>query len=289
MKKSPSAVMVFNARKGERLYAVGDIHGCYDELIALEKKLTEACARAGVKSWRLISVGDLCDRGPATRQVIEHFVAGHKRGTHHAILGNHESFFLLAFAGLRPDLVAAAGVKTCWFHKVILTLFSQLSRNMDIWKRNGGAAVFQSYGVDIDKPSTWDQIPLSHISFIFNASLSAKTPKAFITHALAAPGDYERLKEMDKSAEEPGPEAGELVTRILWERIDPKTTLIRGLRHVSGHTPLEAVRRVKNLGMIQIDTGAVYGRSLTALDLSSFRTISVRSSFNAKDIDEKYK
>ncbi len=282
MTKCPPALMTLKARKGERLYAVGDIHGCYDALIDLERKLDHVCLRAGVKRWRLLSVGDLCDRGPATRQVIEHFVAGHERGTHHAILGNHESFFLLAFLGRRPDRVSEAGIELAWFHKVMVDLFPQFLRNMEGWKRNGGAAVFESYGAQIDLPQTWDQIPLSHIRFLFNASLGFKTPKAWITHALAAPGDYESLRGLDQSDADADLAAGDLVTRLLWERLDPKKPIMKGLRHVSGHTPLEAVRRVKKLGIIQIDTGAVYGKSLTAIDLQSFRTLSVPSRFNVK-------
>ena len=131
---SPPALMTLTARKGERLYAVGDVHGCYDALVDLEKKITDACERAEIKRWRLISVGDLCDRGPATRQVIEHFVDGHERGTHLAILGNHESFFLVAFLGRRPDLVSKAGVELAWFHKVIMDVFPQFARNIsELW------------------------------------------------------------------------------------------------------------------------------------------------------------
>jgi hypothetical protein len=282
MNAPPAAVLTLHARPGERLYAVGDIHGCYDALMALEKKINEACKRAHIKRWRMISVGDLCDRGPASNQVIEHFATGFERGTHHAILGNHESFFILAYAGFRSDLLAKAGVQLSWFHKIMIDLFPDSARNLQGWKLNGGGAVFKSYGADIDAPRTWDQIPLRHIQFIFKAALGARTPKAWITHAMAGPGDYESLMDIEKTAVEPSPAAHELIIRLLWERLDPKVEIVKGLRHISGHTPRASVRRVKKLGVIQIDTGAVYGKSLTAIDLNSFRTISVLSDFNVK-------
>jgi diadenosine tetraphosphatase ApaH/serine/threonine PP2A family protein phosphatase len=269
--------------QGERLFAVGDVHGCYQELIELEGKIAKSCARAGSRSWRIFSVGDLCDRGPRTREVLEHFANGRRSGSHELIMGNHESFFLLAFSGLRPDLVRKSGAEPAWFHKVIFQIFAPLRSRVETWRQNGGAEVFRSYNADIEKPATWDLIPLDHIRLLFSAPLVIKTPKCVLTHAMATAADLEILEacdagEMDISV----PEVGDAVSRILWARKETHAPILDGHRHVSGHTPMDAVLRSRASLSVQIDTGAVYGNKLTALDLNSLRTIQVQSRVNIK-------
>ena len=51
----------------KRTIIIGDIHGCYDELIALLKK----CERK--PSDEVISIGDMVDRGPKPWEVVEFF------------------------------------------------------------------------------------------------------------------------------------------------------------------------------------------------------------------------
>lgn len=61
-----------------RTIVVGDLHGCYDETLALLSHL-------GVGSNdRLIFVGDLVDRGPKPRECVELAMR------HECVLGNHE-------------------------------------------------------------------------------------------------------------------------------------------------------------------------------------------------------
>lgn len=62
------------------MYIIGDVHGCYDTLMKLLDKLP---------NWEtegLCFVGDLIDRGPKSRQVVE-FV---KAGGYSCVTGNHE-------------------------------------------------------------------------------------------------------------------------------------------------------------------------------------------------------
>lgn len=46
-------------------YAIGDVHGCYDELMALLKTIEERDADA-----RYIFVGDFIDRGPKVWETL---------------------------------------------------------------------------------------------------------------------------------------------------------------------------------------------------------------------------
>ncbi|PYS67593.1 MAG: hypothetical protein DMF69_22565 [Acidobacteria bacterium] len=64
-----------------RTIVVGDIHGCYDELIALLEK-----AKFG-RNDRVVSVGDLITKGPKNREVLELFMKDERFST---VIGNHD-------------------------------------------------------------------------------------------------------------------------------------------------------------------------------------------------------
>jgi diadenosine tetraphosphatase ApaH/serine/threonine PP2A family protein phosphatase len=61
-----------------RTIVIGDLHGCYDEAVALLDLL------AVTERDRVIFVGDLVDRGPKNRECVELAMK------HECILGNHE-------------------------------------------------------------------------------------------------------------------------------------------------------------------------------------------------------
>lgn len=275
------AVLDIDPPDNGRLYAIGDVHGCFNELLALESKIRRSIKRTGFKAFKIISVGDLCDRGPDTKSVIEHFVQGKQASTHEFILGNHEMFFLMAFAGLRPDLLEKAEISLAWFHKVFARIYRDVTRHVEIWRVNGGDAVFRSYSADINDVNTWERIPVSHLRFLFGAPLVVTTPKAIISHAILHEGDVEILRAFDGAQTmTPDRRVLDAVHRCLWERTLPESRIDPVRRHVSGHTPMELVRRQSQYAMLQIDTGAVYGRSLTALNLENFRVMSCPSGFH---------
>lgn len=64
-----------------RTIVVGDIHGCYDELMALMEKVN-----LGEKD-RVVCVGDLITKGPKSREVLELFMTD-PRFT--SVIGNHD-------------------------------------------------------------------------------------------------------------------------------------------------------------------------------------------------------
>ncbi|RHX94817.1 serine/threonine protein phosphatase [Leptospira yasudae] len=61
---------------------IGDIHGCYEELILLLKEV------GYTKNDRIISVGDIVDRGPDSLKVYEFFKGNPQ---HVVVMGNHEN------------------------------------------------------------------------------------------------------------------------------------------------------------------------------------------------------
>lgn len=73
------------------MIVIGDVHGCYDTLMALIAKLPQGS--------ELCFLGDLIDRGPDSKKVVE-FVKGSR---HLCVLGNHEDMALMACIEIRPD------------------------------------------------------------------------------------------------------------------------------------------------------------------------------------------
>ena len=91
---------------GQRIYAIGDIHGRADLLDALLAQIDADDVTRGPAQSRLVFLGDLIDRGPSSAQVIERAmqVAAGPRNCQF-LLGNHEEVFLKALSG---DLKALA-------------------------------------------------------------------------------------------------------------------------------------------------------------------------------------
>lgn len=87
---------------GERVYAIGDIHGRDDLFARLLRQIAEDRANAAASRTTLILLGDLIDRGPSSRQVVERAMrVAQEFDAFHLLLGNHEEVFLKAAGGSR--------------------------------------------------------------------------------------------------------------------------------------------------------------------------------------------
>ena len=148
-----------------RLFAIGDIHGCPDELAAM------IAAIAPREGDTVVFVGDYVDRGPSARDVID-IVLELKKGPAEIVTlkGNHEDMMLsyMGFAG----------------HYGESFLF------------NGGAATLDSYGVrEDDLEHAMERIPEHHVKFFRDLSLSYLRPPYFFVHAGILP--TRQLEEQD--------------------------------------------------------------------------------------------
>ncbi|OLF81902.1 hypothetical protein AWH63_10190 [Marinobacter sp. C18] len=93
------ALCVLSKNTEGRDFFVGDVHGQFDSLMgALDSVDFDR------EKDRLISVGDLCDRGPDSLKCLELLY----EPWFYAVLGNHEDFFLGAF--LEDDSDASLGL-----------------------------------------------------------------------------------------------------------------------------------------------------------------------------------
>ena len=125
----------------DRIVVFADVHGAYDPLVALlrETGVVDESLRWSGGRTHLVGLGDLVDRGPQSRQVLDLLMrlegeAAAAGGAVHQLLGNHEVMDLAgdlryvspaeyaAYAGPQED----AGREAAW--KAILAKDSAASR-----------------------------------------------------------------------------------------------------------------------------------------------------------------
>jgi serine/threonine protein phosphatase 1 len=126
---------------GERVYAVGDIHGrddLFEELIAVIERDDAARPRAHTT---IVLLGDLIDRGPASAAVVERARQWAARRPLELIQGNHEEMLLVS----RTDTEALRG-----------------------FLRFGGLETILSYGVD---PQTAATAEIEELQRVMNAAI----------------------------------------------------------------------------------------------------------------------
>ena len=93
------------APKGFRAYAVGDVHGRLDLLDALLSKVEQEVALRPAKRHLLVMLGDLIDRGPDSRGVVERMrTYSHGSIQPYFVAGNHEEVLLRLVKGERGIL-----------------------------------------------------------------------------------------------------------------------------------------------------------------------------------------
>jgi serine/threonine protein phosphatase 1 len=211
---------------GQRVYAVGDVHGCLDLLEAIHALIAQDLAARPVVAPVLVHLGDLVDRGSDSAGVVALLSAGPPIAGLPTInlMGNHEQMMLSALVG---SDTGAAGQ----------------------WMQNGGDAALRSWAVPVDAaPTTWmERIPAQHLLFLRDLALTHRIGPYFFVHAGVRPGV---------------PLAKQAPHDLLWIR-EPFLSFAGdfGAVVVHGHTPRqEPELRANRIG---IDTAAVLGGPLT--------------------------
>ena len=85
---------------GERVYAIGDIHGRRDLFEALVAAVDADDAAAGPAATTVILLGDLVDRGADSAGVLRLAREWQQRRRVRILAGNHEEMFLKSFSSL---------------------------------------------------------------------------------------------------------------------------------------------------------------------------------------------
>ncbi|WP_156678131.1 metallophosphoesterase family protein [Sphingomonas profundi] len=222
---------------GERIYAIGDIHGRIDLFQALLDQIRRDNEARDPATVRLILLGDIIDRGPASAELVARCRALSERSDRFVVLkGNHEAMMVDALGG---NLHALA-----------------------LWLRNGGDAALASWGVDAALIA--EGPPHKCI-----ADARAHVPAATIAWLRALPttlriGDYLFVH----AGIRPGvPLADQTEPDLLWIRREfLDSGADHGLVVVHGHS-ISARGPELRANRIGIDTGAYRTGSLTALML----------------------
>ena len=149
------------------VYAIGDVHGSYDALLALEQRIVaDAAPLPGRKV--MILLGDYVDRGANPARVVEHLLSPPPAGFDRiALAGNHEAMMLDVLDG-------------------------QLS--LGEWVQMGGDATLRSYGIDYGHMSgvllpaeqltlVNRAIPATHVEFLRGLPVLVDGGQTIFVHA----------------------------------------------------------------------------------------------------------
>jgi serine/threonine protein phosphatase 1 len=219
---------------GQRVYAVGDVHGCADRLAVMHRLIGNDLAARPVAEATLVHLGDYIDRGEDSAGVIELLLRDWPAPAPRCVnlLGNHEEMMLGALDSGDAEAVTH-------------------------WLSNGGAPSLASWGVPRrTRPRDWQRsLPPAHLAFLRALALYHEQGGYVFVHAGLRPGvPLHRQSRHD----------------MLWIR-EPFLSWDGALPGVvvHGHTPGHEVAARGN--RIGVDTGAVMGGMLTCVVLEGDR------------------
>jgi serine/threonine protein phosphatase 1 len=233
-RRSPKPVLP----AGERVYAIGDVHGRLDLLDRLLARIHADDAARDPAATHVVLLGDMVDRGPESAGVVRRVMAGDPRfASLGAVMGNHEASLLSVLEG-----------DTRW---------------LDSWLGFGGRAALHSWGVpravlddgeaDDIVAAVRDTIPAAEQEWLADLPTSRRHGDYMFVHAGIRPGI---------------PVTAQSDADLLWIRhefLSDKRD--HGACIVHGHT----ISRDPELrgNRIGIDTGAYMSGTLTAVGLEA--------------------
>ena len=240
---------------GQRVYAIGDVHGRLDLLIPLLAHIRDDIAARSIADNHVVLLGDLVDRGPYSAETLEYVVSGLPGfATFHTLMGNHEEAMLRALDPLED-------------------------RSQNLWLKFGGYETLASYGVPVsllgdEIPSIETlrrYIPERHHQFLDSLPDAIRFGDYVLVHAGVRPGV---ALDEQSSAD------------MRWIRkdfLDHRGDL--GAYIVHGHSiSIEPDIQTNRIG---IDTGAYRSGTLTALGLEGDRRWLLRASVIDGEVQTK--
>ena len=225
---------------GQRVYAIGDVHGCDSLLERLLARIEEDERTSADLETTLIFLGDLVDRGPGSAAVIDRLHRlTQERSRVRILMGNHEEIFLGAVEG-EPKA---------------LRMFCRI----------GGRETACSYGIDPARYDSMDYeelaqalaaaVPERHVEFVSGFEDMVTIGDYAFVHAGVrpdAPLDQQRRRDL-RWIRDPFLDHGRPLAKMI----------------VHGHTISDDVDiRAHRIG---VDTGAYETGRLTALALEQDR------------------
>ncbi|RXJ89069.1 hypothetical protein CRV01_10650 [Arcobacter sp. CECT 8983] len=225
-------------------YIIGDVHGEYDDLILLIKKIPT--------NSEIIFVGDIVDRGSKSNKVIEII----KENGYKCVLGNHEKMMIdfseyfikdypnIPFTGFLDAWIKNGGKETLKSYDLIAT--DKYDGKLICNKNNKG---FKQYKEDID----W----LKSLPLYIRLDKKKNNKPIVISHASFADiWNLVESKENKKTVEQ----------YALWNRKPPKEN--SAIFNIFGHTPVSSIDTSKHY--INVDTGCCYKKEQNLGKLSAY-------------------
>lgn len=218
-----------------KIFVLTDIHGHYDQLMALYRKLPIEPDKD-----QLIILGDYVDRGPKSKQVVEQIIKWKKQYPHWVFLmGNHEDMMLDA-----------------------LVYGERIYHDYYLWFNQGGRQTISSYfPPEIDDYSKAisnpkDYIPKEHLEFLAALPRYYQADKYFFVHGGVMP--YKKPEETDPQ------DMLWLRDNFIYSNYDWGKKIIYGHTYDNHSGSFEPNVMENKIG---IDTAMAYGGKLTALEL----------------------
>lgn len=157
---------------GRVIYAIGDVHGCYEQLVALLEAIVADIARSdGATPASVIFCGDYVDRGPDSAKVLDALVWLRRQAPFDVafLRGNHEAM-LLQFLE-RPDQAL-------------------------LWLEHDGIGTLASYGVEAGpeedcyqlRDRLLDAMPAAHLELLRALPVRLVRGDYVFVHAGLRPG-----------------------------------------------------------------------------------------------------
>lgn len=218
-----------------RSYAIGDIHGRRDLLLAAHARIAHDRAQTRDGGAPVVHIGDYVDRGEDSPGVLDHLAAGVAQDEPWVLLkGNHDRMMWRFLQ--EPEQPEGRR----WLEGNI-----------------GGRATLAAYGIEVGRDRPFEAIradaraavPQAHVDLLGGLENSYRRGGVFFCHAGIRPG----VPLNDQTEDD-------LVwirDRFLFDTRD------HGALIVHGHTPVDRATHYGN--RVNLDSGAAYGGPLSAV------------------------
>jgi serine/threonine protein phosphatase 1 len=218
-------------------YAIGDVHGEIEKLDQLLHYIREDALMRKV-AHRIVFLGDLIDRGPDSRRVVERAIRLSETEDAIVLKGNHEELMLHAY-----DNRESVGIY--W------------------WAENGGDETIMSYMTANGVRDDWrEAIDKSHIAWLRKRPVIVRDEARGLVFVHGGidprvfPGCTDEVRMWTRS------------NNFFDTRRWPNRPELDGICVVHGHTPTSDFEPFLHERRINVDTGACFGGPLTAVALA---------------------
>jgi len=222
---------------------IGDVHGCFDELIELLDKLGYQRGNDHPQGRKAVFLGDLVDRGPKTPEVLRHVMDMVAAGTAICVPGNHDIKLMRKLKGKNVKLTHGLAESVQQLEKMSPAFNKQILEFIE--------------------------------SLVIHYQLD--DGKLVVAHAGMSENLQGRASGKARGFALYGKTTGETDEFGLPVRYDWAADYRGRAMVVYGHTPVPEARWLNNT--ICIDTGCVFGGKLTALRYPEKELVSVPAKY----------